>query len=563
MRVTTHPTRATASDAGFALVSALIVMAIASAIIVTLTVIARSSADRGQDATDRKLGTSAVDQGVTAYIRALNGNMVGEHTGYVFTRRAIAAVVKELDPAAGACASASDRLCYLPNSATPFPNIDGTNIPTGGAFDGRYTVRRRITSGVYHYWQMVALVPPRFGYRPTPGRIAAPGGRVVAYFRGWVGDEAGGVKSKTMIVRAEVRPVSFSDYQVVADGKMRFGPGATINGAVHSNGFDQSFNDQYASQGPMIWFADPSVTCTSTARVTTKSGGITGGGADCGGGVTDPNTGQQVNLLRAKSRVDFLRTMCGRPWTNYTVTVRCYRNTAANRYRITLNGDGTVSVSGYGTVDARDDFVTRTWGSPWSSGSPPQFGAVLIFDRSVEVSGRLGNNGRALVIADNPNAVNLPEPVSIYLRRGGTTGTDGTTTTAAGMIADADIIAIEGDACPLTLRAAVVAMGGMLSMDPRYRGVPVAGDDVCPDPLGASAAFNARGSIAGHLPPYMIRDGGAGYMSRTYQYDVNLYDAPPPMYPTASPYDLIAYRDADLDCFDNTTGRLIDVDSCS
>jgi len=209
----------------------------------------------------------------------------------------------------------------------------------------------------------------------------------------------------------------------------------------------------------------------------------------------------------------------------------------ARTYTVTLQANGTVTVAGVGTYSARD---TSTG---WGPGS--QYGLVLVFNRSAHVGGTLGSNGR-LTIMTGANAAGtgrISEPPSIYFDRPGSVGSNGSTATSVGFISANDIFGIESRACPLTIRAAMVASGGMLSFDPKYRGQLASGDRVC------NAQFKVLGSIAGHNPPYLT-NGIAGFNNRTYSYDANLFNNPPPMFPTVRNWDVQSSTLANIDCFD-------------
>jgi hypothetical protein len=250
-----------------------------------------------------------------------------------------------------------------------------------------------------------------------------------------------------------------------------------------------------------------------------------------------------------------VRAKCG---VAGSVTVRCYNSTAAFKgpYVVTLSGS-QVQVQGYGTVDASN---TRL-GFPLANG---QFGAALVFDRSVVVRGTLGPAARATIFAMNDTSTSIQQVPSILIESPGALGSGGAATTAVGLVAQGDIIADPATACSTSIRAAMIAQGGMLSISPEYRGILVSGAPTCGGP------FSVLGSITSHFPPYINASSASGGFAsgytgtRSYGYDQNLYHNPPPLFPTSTTYQLLTATTADAACFDGnqTAPRLRDTLGC-
>ncbi|MCW2959617.1 MAG: hypothetical protein JWM25_1245 [Thermoleophilia bacterium] len=536
------------SEDGVALVAAIVLLIVAGLIVAGVMMVTMSSRDRGRDSTDTSIGAGAAEDGLRAYLAALNADSVGEHTGYDFTLSALTETVRESDPSAGWCASPATALCLVRNRDTAFANVDTRLVK---AVD-QVTVRRRVANGAYRFWQVLAVSAPRYGAMDGAA-FASPGGAVVVYVRGWQGpaDRTVANDVKPVVLRAVVRPSSFSDYQILTDGKIQMGTTTNISGRIHTNGLDQSFMDQFAALPNAITLPGTAV-CTSSARISTAAGSIGTAGGSC----ADPSkqfagTGESYSLLRTVSTAALVRSRCGQA---QPVVVVCRNSPPAFRgpYIVTLRPNGMIDIAGYPSVDARNQRLAF----PTSAGS---FGAALMFDRSVEVRGRLGSGARASIFAMSNTSTIQSEVPSIRLVDPSGIGSDGTTTSSVGFVASGDVIADETRACPLNVRAALVAQGGMLSMTPALRGIGIAQPGAC----GSDAVVT--GSITGHFPPYMTVGGVSGYTAgRRYDYDQNLYHNPPPYFPTATSWQLLTSTTADANCFTGGVAapRLVDSLAC-
>lgn len=528
---------------------ALIIAVVTAIVAVGITVAVRAGGDRGSDSRDRKLAYAAAQEGDKVYRAALSSNATGEWNRFVLSSQTLRDYVNNVR-----CSPAVTAPCWMPSSETAFPQVDGTNIPAAD----QITIRKRIEgggvdAGAYSFWQVLALVPPRYGRgsgpvvagSPCVSACVAPGGRVATYMRAWVGPLGGTTTTKPIITRSEFRAAQFSDYEIVADGKIRILDGATIDGAVHSNGFPSSYEDQLTNAvQPQQIYMEPGVTCQPWARVTVSTrpgGGWFSGPGACGGLRTDTGVAT-VNLLRANTIMATARRMCGFGPPAQALQVRCFSRAAgvSTPYTVVLSPTGFVSVNGR-LYDARDSSLT------WAPGG--QYGLVLLFNRSAHVSGTLGSNGRLTVmVADDGAATGrISEPPSVILDRRGAVGSDRTATSSVGFISTNDIIAIERTACPLSVRAAMIASGGMLSMDPAYRGQIATGDTVCT----LTPAMSVKGSISGHDSMF-LSTGMAGYDNRTYSYDAKLFHNPPPLFPTTRSWGVQTTSLANIDCFSAT-----------
>lgn len=554
-----HPRR---NESGVALLTAIATMVVAALVIAGISTSLFTTRDRARDEVDQTLGAGPAEDGVRAYVDALSGGLVGEHTAFVFTKEALEKSISDDKGGGGYCEKASDKLCLLRNSdeRVAFPLVDDRLIPE----EDQLTVRRRISNGNYRYWQVLAVAAPRYGV-VEQGQVSSPGGAAVVYIRGWQGGERPLVNNvvRPVVLRGEVRPAVYSDYQLLTDGKIYLGGSAAepfvIDGRIHTNGLEQSFFDQYKRLEHAITV--DGAECSGSATLTTADGSI--GGPDklnpaepapFVGTCNDdsklfPGEGENLSLLRSVESARFAGSLCGR---KAPVEVTCFDAPAGveSGYQVTLNGNGTASVTGprSGSVDAKNKRLKflQTTG---------QFGAVMIFDRSVEVRGQLGQGSRLTIFAINTESEPVSETPSIRLVSLNA-GASPDSTSSVGFVAEGDVVAAgpetDPTACPEQVRAAVVAQGGMFSMEPRFRGAAIPGAPLC------KGALQFNGSISAHLPQYLtvvtfdsnqVPVPHSGYPRKTISYDQWLYHNPPPLFPASQRWQLLTTTTADLACF--------------
>lgn len=542
------------NEDGIALMFAIVAMVIAAIVVTAIVAASMSTRDTARDTRDQSIAAGPADDGIRAYAAALSAGWVGDHTAYQMTRAALIATVREERPGAGMCTGPGDELCVVANSATPYSRVDTGLVPAAA---DRLAVRRRVAAGSYRYWQVLAVSPPRFGATDRFG-LVSPGGAVVVFVRAWHGDATtSDRRNRPVVRRAVLRPPAFSDFQLAADGQMYLGDGTTINGRVHSNGYEQSLDDQYRSLSPNIITTASGVTCSRSARFITVTGPIdTSRSASCSGSQHNyQRQGELLSLLRVDRTVEAVAALCPRSAPVRIVCITSPR-AFAGPYDVRLSGT-TVTVSGRGSWSARNDRL----GFRSSGGAT---GLVLLLDRSANVRGSLGPLGRATIMVSNRASIPLPEVPSIHLRRGGTQGASSAATSALGLVAEGDVIAHEGTACPVRLRASLIAQGGMLTRDPQYRG----GAGLLPGAPLCGPGFELVGSSVGHLFHYLATGTTAGvvsgYASRTFSWDPTLFDNPPPMFPTTGDWQVLENRPADLACFDPSTATptLLDRPGC-
>lgn len=562
-------------EQGMALAMVLVIMVIGLVLAIGITIVTMNAVGRSKDAADSTSALGPAEEAIEAYRHALSAGTIGEQTNFMFTQEAL---LKYVNKTAVGC-SATDALCVVANNSASFTGYKyvDRHIPTThptGPHDYQLTVRRKSSSGsTYRFWQIVAVVQPRYGDVDASNVIISPGGRVVLYVRGWLGDASGndGSTAKTSVIRADLRAPRFSDYQMLADGKIRIGAGSTINGKIHSNGFNQSFLNQFQNEPAQI-ATRTGASCSSTARFSTRAGSVD---VSASPSCQNPNfnfsgKGDQVDLLRVKETADVIeREYCSSGSTPPNIRVACFSDapnsptirsallaseptTGLQHFTVTLRANNTVAVAG----DASGPISTENTAllhQPTSASS--SYGTVLVFDGSVRVIGTLGSTSRLTIIAHTTANTDV-QTASIWMyglaANSRTVGSTADLTSTLGLIADGDIYAQESTACPIEVRAAMVSSSGMLSMDPVFRNGAV-GDTPCAVP----DAFSLIGSSAGHLPPFMVQSSvNAGYASRSYEWDPKLYDNPPPMFAPTGPWNVITSAPANLDCLLTNSGNV-------
>lgn len=489
-------TTARPGEQGVALIAALAFIVLVAGIVIGIFVLTKGRLDSTKTRGNRVF-TEAVAREASAVLAATySSGAAGEHNGFLPPRDAVQSLVSR---------SGGTTSGRVPDDARAAPVASSAAFVVTSPIDGE--------SGLVGNWQLYQVVPPEWG--------TTPGGRVTAFVRVWTTNDAGRVVGRIGMYRMDLRPSYFADYQMIFDGPVVFGPGVTISGPVHSNGYRSSFMNQYDTLGAQIQL-DPSTVCTDGARISSGGpvGGIQAGGTCAGRTVGDA---ARINLQRARRTVEQVAALCSSGGTT-TLNVIC------------LPGGSTPTAVNLGSYAGQ------------ASTAGGNNGAVVIVDGPIDLSGTLGAGHRISVIS----ADYLPTPNAAEVIRvtGGSVGmaSAGDLTSSVGIVAETDIVVDERVACPATIRGALVSVSGMLSMSETWRDVrAVPGGTMC---SSGNPALSVAGSIVGHFPPAVrSTTNNAGFASRTYSYLPALYDNPPPLHPTAGDWEVSAMAPADLSCF--------------
>lgn len=246
-------------------------------------------------------------------------------------------------------------------------------------------------------------------------------------------------------------------------------------------------------------------------------------------------TDQAISLLRTEDSLDMMRRRCN------TGIVRC------------IAGD---SRDGMTTVRLSGSTVRAFPGGTFSAAN----GLALKVSGNVRISGML-TRGRLTVATDRPSwgsrygntfgsgTIVLAGDVGVRSLNG---------TSVVGLMAQGSIITDIDQPCgnaPSQINAAMIAQGGTLSVPTAYlattrsRGV----QPVCD-------RLNIIGAIAAHYAPLLSinyttsNQTSIGYQNRTYSYDGRLYYNPPPYFPLTGPWQIVHWKDANVQCLTTRLG---------
>lgn len=507
-------------ESGSALVAAIAVLVLGAFVVVAIFTMARasSSSSKAQLASQasEQLARDAGAMLATIY----SSGDAGEFDGFVPSRT----VLQRHATAIGGA--------VVDNSTFSGSGLHTVDSRVPG--DRRVAVSQPLDAQRTGYWQVLSGRMPTWGF--------TSGARITVYIRTWT--QGGGITSKPQVYRLDFRPTWFADYQMLFDGPVAIGSTARLNGRVHSNGYRASFFNQYDAYytaGQAIRL-ESGAQCVGNAKLSVSNLRIAGPGlGGCPAQFRVAGTSPRINLLRAQDSAAKLRAICALPaGSRRGIQMLCLNTTS----RITVRLAGGSVVANGTSLNA-----TVTGNVPGTSQ-----GAVVVTGGDVSLSGQLGANARATVIAAAPAGATYGtgSAPSIWIEGGGNVGAADAPGSSFGAVAEGDVIFNERAACPLHVRGAIVAISGMPSMHPTWRiPLPVPGGVPC------RSAFNMSGSIVSHFPPSMQSPtNNSGYQgARNYSYLGSLYNNPPPAFPTAEDWMMVGMSPANLDCFQGVNFR--------
>ncbi|MCB0879631.1 MAG: hypothetical protein KDC46_11730 [Thermoleophilia bacterium] len=542
-------------ERAFALPAAILLGMVALILIVaagTYTMGRKSDHDRRRD---RVVAMPVVDTAVTRLKLALEHNLLAEENEYVPTSTALMQLVSGTD-------------------ATPLTNVVMDPPIPPGMPNVTFREPGQPGSETIGYWQLLRVFAPEY-------EDPADEGMVVAYLRAWSApvNALPSAGTEPRLVRIEFRPGRFADYQAVIDGPILFGPGATLNGPVHSNGFPddranlkdvlENSNERVSTTANNV-----KVPCTGAGQITTAEGTVKA--ADFPGCVVQTNTRRYVNLLAAEEAFKRMRKACAVG----SARVHCYNELLDHPSQ--MQGSSVPSTLSQKAPDLRGYRVQLSATSikvtkfevNWVSQTVEQYGSwsktistpkdstnVLLFDDSVMVEGT--TKARVTIAARKPDeTLSTVDPsvksggATIYIT--GNVGSSGTSA-VLGLLAQGGVLlqSVQGEGCVSNINAAIMSMSGTLTIDPRYTTrLYQGGGPKC-------GTIEVRGSIAAHRSPvlYWTWDnvtGYTGYSTRIYSWDKDMRRNPPPYFPTTDVWESRHVRPANLDCFSD--GDITDPD---
>ncbi|MCW2961291.1 MAG: hypothetical protein JWM25_1104 [Thermoleophilia bacterium] len=559
-------TPARSSESGIALVYAIFIVAAVAGMTGVVMVNARASEEEARLTSDRVLTQPHVQSAITGYRMALGSRLASEADGFTLS---VADMVR-LAPSSATASEFVTQAAQLPaeyravagvwqkSSATridPVPSYPMAAVAFHAPATADAATCSRLgldpagcASNLHGFWQVYRI--------ELPDRTSLDSnGNVTVYFRAWLqsvdrSSRPTGDVSGATVVRAELRPGRFADYQLISDGQIQFGRGAVISGPVHSNGFELArdhLDETTVRAGSSIVVRDD-VRCSTGGSLSTAEGAIdvASGGVGC---ATFPDSNRFISFLRVFDELDQLATDAAAGRTDVIVLPAVERPGVPGRehaWEAWLEGNRLRFRSPTGTV--------RT--IPAGTGST----AILVEDDILLHGGDL--EGRVTIAArrlDRGSAnIYIDGNVNPNTTRPGRT---------LGLIAQGDIVIdMEGGTsggstptidCRVTIiRAAMIAAAGGLTIPTQYTTSTIQSrPPQCREPLLVD------GSVAGHRSPNLqwqwagwddpVNYPGrwVGYWDREYRWDTRLLSSPPPYFPLTGTWQAVSVRVGNVDCY--------------
>ncbi len=496
-----------------AIVGAIAMMVLGALLVSAVFTMLGRSDERSKSRAQRAASVAVVDHALASYEYALESNITDETANFLLNGAAMTRLAQfrpGMQPVSNGSFGAGFKTHGLQSTMMP-------NASTA------WSMRVDQPDGTTGWWQTLAVLPPRGG---SPN--------LVLYMRTWqaTGNEGSRVIGDPRLVRAELRPGRFSDYQILVDGPLTLGDGLTINGSVHTNGYPDAYLvDQLVKPGyPMkLYNGNPSPpTCANGAKFSTAIGLIENKNACVVTGSVAPTydekNGQRYDLLRGSNHLKMLSNLCG-------TRVRC--GTGTGPWTVTLSGSSMTATSPNGSL------------GPVNAAG----GAVVYLTGQVRLTGML-TGGQLTIGVGNSGGFNVNGSATVDLVGNGVIGASTAGNAVLGLVVEGDVIPRidEGGSCPAGLNAAVVSASGTLGIPPQYR-VPTPPPGALPT---CGVQFNFTGSLGTHYMPLLRMSWTSGqkvgYLNRTYRYDARLLTTAPPMFPTTGPWQTSTWKDADPRC---------------
>lgn len=500
--------RARSSERASAIIGAIAVMVIGALIVTAVFSILERSSEREKSRSARAASVPLVDRALASYEYALEAALTDESRAFLLDGTAMANL-------------AANEAAALPvanstfGSAFTAAGLGTTALP--GATYG-WSMQVTLPNGQRGWWQPVAVHPPH----PLSPNL-------VVYMRVWTstGGAASLLSSDPRLIRAELRPGRFSDYQILVDGPLTMGDGMILSGRVHTNGYPDAYLvDQFVKPGyPMKLLSSSPPTCGPGSGFSTATGLIENKGSCIKTGGANPkyieNNRQRYDLLRGSNHLKMLASMCPR--------IKC------------LSGSGTWNVLLGGS--------SATFSGPSGTTTVSAAAGAVVFVRGkVRLRGVLSSGALTIGVGSSAG-FNVNGSATVDLIGNGPIGAATTGSAVLGLVVEGDIIPrFDQGSCPTGLTAAVVSASGTLGIPPQFR-VPWPSSSSLPT---CASTFRFRGSLGTHYMPLMRMSwtNGAvvGYPNREYIFDKRLISNPPPLFPTTGPWQVSNWKDADPRC---------------
>ena len=538
---------------GAALIWAILLMIVMSGLVVAFTMVASRAGERSGDASRRVANAATVQTAVTRVLYGFQNTLGSEQDFYTLD-------VPDLRSIVNASGGTDEDVV---NPPAPYRQtfgiwehdirggnhvlvpVNGQSIPVAAVAehitpDARACAAARIPASscannpnFRAFWQVVRVVMPDTTGRDNPN--------VVINLRTWLGDVNRGSYSKASYARVEMRPGRFADFQLIADGNMHFGDGATIDGPVHSNGMsDGSFATVHTPpnipRGLNSWiYVDNGVTCRGKASITITQGRVLGPGR-ARAGQAPGASGETLSIQRAGDSNDINQARDGTRGVHW---MRAGGRRGDEARHHPYDTAWRVQLSGR---------TLRYWYPDGSGPYSAPLGRVnaFLFDEDVKISGGVSADVRVTVASRRSTG----GTANIYIDGNITKGD--VETSNVGLIAQADVVLWQtmANPCRVThIDAAMVAATGGLTIPTQYTT-----DEIQDEVPTCGQRLRINGAIAGHRPPTLIwswpgASQPTGWRNREYLWDAALQRNPPPFFPLTGTWQPFNVRDANVDCF--------------
>jgi hypothetical protein len=350
------------------------------------------------------------------------------------------------------------------------------------------------------------------------------------------------------IIQVRFRRPSWSEYAILANDDMRFGPGTLVNGRIHSNDgirFDGTATNIISSSLDM--YDDPDHSGNNEFGVHTH---VT---APPGNGVGNDFQNQeappidpvperpdvfQAGRVFPAPEIDFNGLVADMAHMKNEAQISghgiYYDNTGCgngNQQRnegrhIILNGD-RMTVRTVRNYNNSNKSIT-TEGCALNNVPIPDNGVVFV-ENDIWIEGTINDRRVTFVAADLMGG----SPANIYVGGGNLLYTNFDGRDIIGLLAQSNIEVIKDSLDDLTLCAAMISGSGRIGRD-KYTPFGC-NSQSCEDHKGT---ITITGALATNLRYGFAYTNGTGYSYRILNFDNNLLYFPPPYYPTGTEYHI-------------------------
>jgi hypothetical protein len=541
-------------EQGVVLLWAIIALAVMAVIAITLTMAANGLLERSGTKSERVATYPQVQSAVTKLGVALQSQLASPGDDYALSPADLAKLSKG---GASNVASSAQMPKQYQDQGGIWQRAGASLVSVGALPVTAYHERVSLTpaqctefgvspcSNVHGWWQVYRVEKP-------DTTATSEVSQLVYYVRTWIAPPPPSASappktsSDPIVVRISARPGRFADYQLISDGTVSFRPGATIDGPVHSNGFDTDDAATGGASTPYAISVPGGVSCGPDGSLTSARKTISAAGSsDC---PAQANTNRYITFLRVQTQIDDIHD----DYAAHRAGVREYAAAYDSAYADPFDTAYHVKLEG-------SSYRVKPPGGSWSGSiSPGEGEGAVLFRDDVIVEGDLRQRFTIAASRSSGGAASiyiLDDINDDVTEKGKTLGliAQGNVIVAMGRKAGA------GDCNVKTVRAAIVAAAGGLTIPPEYatqqsqQGAP-----------HCNGTIRIDGSIAAHRSPMLNwtwADGTwAGYTGRYYKHDRRLINATPPYFPLTGNWQATSVREANADCYAPGGARIKEAD---